>query len=70
MKQVVLEFHPASEKPKRRELLLLDTEVYEYLVGGVFIGQSYRSTDLAKPVKHRQVKAWAYLPKAEECVNR
>jgi hypothetical protein len=78
MKQVTLEFHPASEPPTPDYFVTLliwteDGYVYvgEYSDG--IRGNAYRRDLVLRPEYRSEgcalkAKAWAYLPKAERCV--
>ena len=73
MKQVTLEFHPASERPEPlRDLVVIDDrEAWfpgSYYDEGVFWCRLQFET-WTEEYKIKQVRSWAYLPNAKECVE-
>ena len=75
MKQVVLEFYPASEKPViGRRLQFFDG--YDNWYIGYMRRQTvkkqvryYWYCDEDYEVDYKNVKAWAYLPRTGECIE-
>jgi hypothetical protein len=67
MKQVTLEFHPASERPKENVGLLLCSDEYTFAFDGSYNRLGGYS---CLGIPEDGVEALAYLPKAEECVNK
>ena len=68
MKQVVLEFHPASEPPKGdHPHLLLCSDAYTFPFEGSY-DRLRGYTDCFS--SEDGVTHWAYLPRAEDCVNK
>ena len=65
MKQVVLEFHPASEKPGKYACLLAIVEGLEYLCEA-WLNKYSGYTD-SHGCEIGKVTHWAYMPKAKEC---
>ncbi|MFA5234464.1 MAG: hypothetical protein WC390_08710 [Sulfurimonas sp.] len=68
MKQVILEFHPASDKPpKFTEVLVVVQPAH------VFIGYRVANGEWKDKARYWStlcnVKAWAYLPKATEIIG-
>jgi hypothetical protein len=67
MKQITLDFHPASELPEIHEDILITKDFRRFIMG--FLQTDGRYNIGEDCIEDIEGWSWVYLPKAEECAD-